>query len=103
MRLSISSRGRIVWFVAFALCLAGSALADPFTDITVPAEIALNGRNKGVAIADVDGDGFLDMFVSNKGGPATSTTTTATARSATSRKRRAWTRPATRWAPPSAT
>ena len=70
MRLSISRRGRIAWFAVFAICLAGSALADPFTDITVPAGIALNGRNKGVAIADVDGDGFLDMFVSNKGGPS---------------------------------
>ena len=48
------------------------AFADPFVDVTVPAGIALNGRNKGVAIADVDGDGFLDMFVSNKGGPSRS-------------------------------
>ena len=65
-------RGWCVPFVCSTMVLLFSlpALADPFVDITVPAGIALNGRNKGVAIADVDGDGFLDMFISNKGGPS---------------------------------
>lgn len=53
-----------------AAAFAGVALAEPFVDITSDSGMALNGRNKGVAIADVDGDGFPDVFISNKGGPS---------------------------------
>ncbi|NIO17409.1 MAG: hypothetical protein GTN70_10560 [Deltaproteobacteria bacterium] len=42
--------------------------ADPFTDITKESMTGDKGRGKGIAWADVDGDGLLDMYVSNKGG-----------------------------------
>jgi hypothetical protein len=64
-----------IWKYAFAPALvvagfAGIALAEPFVDITAESGMALNGRNKGVAIADVDVDGLPDLFISNKGGPS---------------------------------
>ncbi|HEY5997087.1 MAG TPA: VCBS repeat-containing protein [Candidatus Deferrimicrobiaceae bacterium] len=64
-----------IWKYAFAPALvvagfAGIALAEPFVDITADSGMALNGRNKGIAIADVDGDGLPDLFISNKGGPS---------------------------------
>jgi hypothetical protein len=46
------------------------AFGDPYTDITLQAGVGDKGRGKGVAWADVDGDGYLDLFVSNKGGPS---------------------------------
>ncbi|HEY3490288.1 MAG TPA: VCBS repeat-containing protein [Candidatus Deferrimicrobiaceae bacterium] len=64
-----------IWKYAFAsaMVVAGFAtisMAEPFVDITSDSGMALNGRNKGVAIADVDGDGLQDIFISNKGGPS---------------------------------
>lgn len=52
------------------LLLSSFAIADPFTDVTEQAGVGDKGRGKGVAWADVDGDGYLDLFVSNKGGPS---------------------------------
>jgi hypothetical protein len=70
MRLPLQMWSLALFVCAAVLCLAGPALAEPFDDITVPSGIALNGRNKGVAVADIDGDGLQDLFVSNKGGPS---------------------------------
>ncbi len=70
MRLPLSGRGRVVLCAAILAAWCGSALADPFTDITQQAGVGDKGRGKGVAWADVDGDGYLDLFVSNKGGPS---------------------------------
>jgi hypothetical protein len=64
------------WRCAIALSflvlasIAGFAQAEPFTDVSADSGAADKGRGKGVAWADVDGDGFLDLFVSNKGGPS---------------------------------
>jgi hypothetical protein len=54
---------------AILVFLAGNTIADPFTDVTQQAGVGDKGRGKGVAWADVDGDGYLDLLVSNKGGP----------------------------------
>ncbi|GAB4369875.1 MAG: hypothetical protein Kow00128_16420 [Deltaproteobacteria bacterium] len=69
MRLPIRGFIRTCVAVACFLLLAGTSLADPFSDITRQAGVGDKGRGKGVAWADVDGDGYLDLFVSNKGGP----------------------------------
>jgi hypothetical protein len=72
MRMILSNRlGNLTLFL-FALLagFVGLAQADPFVDISASSGLALNGRNKGVAIGDVDGDSYLDMFISNKGGPS---------------------------------
>ena len=61
---------RITTACAPLLCVAGLALADPFSDITLQAGVGDKGRGKGVAWADVDGNGYLDIFISNKGGPS---------------------------------
>ena len=61
---------RITTACAPLLCVAGLALADPFSDITLQAGVGDKGRGKGVAWADVDGNGYLDIFLSNKGGPS---------------------------------
>jgi len=66
----VRSCGAPAWAALAVLLLAVAAAADPFTDVSARSGLALNGRNKGVAVADVDGDGFLDLFISNKGGPS---------------------------------
>ncbi|MBI5418641.1 MAG: CRTAC1 family protein [Deltaproteobacteria bacterium] len=71
--MKLTKRRRNLAFFVVALLtgiIAPAALADPFVDISGTSGLALNGRNKGVAIADVDGDGLLDIFISNKGGPS---------------------------------
>ena len=45
-----------------------AAQALTFTDITEVAGVGDKGHGKGVAFADVDSDGDLDLYVSNKGG-----------------------------------
>lgn len=67
----MTSANRFAW-VFFCVCsfflFSVSASADPFTDITKDTMTGDKGRGKGIAWADVDGDGLLDMYVSNKGG-----------------------------------
>ncbi len=47
---------------------AVSAQAGELLDISEVAGVADDGFGKGIAFADIDGDGFVDMYVSNKGG-----------------------------------
>ncbi len=64
------------WMVIFGVSLVGACLlvfplaglALPFTDVTDQARVGNVGNGKGVAWADVDGDGYYDIFLSNKGG-----------------------------------
>ncbi len=70
MRRPVGGWTRAVLAASFLAVFAGAALADPFVDVTREAGVGDKGRGKGVAWADVDGDGFLDVFVSNKGGPS---------------------------------
>lgn len=49
--------------------LSGSlAAAKEFVDISTPAGVADAGLGKGVAFADINNDGLVDIYVSNKGG-----------------------------------
>jgi len=57
----------LVSFAAVAL-LAGPVLAQEFTDVSVASGTADDGLGKGVAFADIDNDGYVDLYVSNKGG-----------------------------------
>lgn len=55
--------------IALALLLAaGLATASEFSDISQPAGVADDGLGKGIAFADIDNDGLVDFYVSNKGG-----------------------------------
>lgn len=54
--------------LALAVVTAGSGLAKEFKDISAEAGVADAGLGKGVAFADVNNDGFVDLYVSNKGG-----------------------------------
>jgi len=56
-------------FVGLGLALfAGTCFASTFTDISESAGVADDGLGKGVAFADVNNDGLVDLYVSNKGG-----------------------------------
>ena len=59
-----------LWLVSMAalLLLAVPAVAQEFVDVSEAAGVADDGLGKGVAFADVNGDGFVDLYVSNKGG-----------------------------------
>ncbi len=63
---------RAIWgsmMVMAAILLAGNlALALEFTDISVQAGVADDGLGKGVAFADINNDGLVDIYISNKGG-----------------------------------
>ncbi|HAD05082.1 MAG: hypothetical protein A2091_12615 [Desulfuromonadales bacterium GWD2_61_12] len=48
--------------------VAGIAGAKEFVDVSVAAGVADDGLGKGVAFADINNDGFVDIYVSNKGG-----------------------------------
>ena len=57
------------FLIVFILLLfTASALARDFVDVSEAAGVADDGLGKGVAFADVNGDGFVDLYVSNKGG-----------------------------------
>jgi len=55
--------------VAAALALSVSpAAAKEFSDVSSAAGVADDGLGKGVAFADINNDGYVDLYVSNKGG-----------------------------------
>lgn len=47
---------------------AGLAGASEFADISARAGVADDGFGKGIAFSDIDNDGLVDAYVSNKGG-----------------------------------
>ncbi len=53
--------------LALAIWTAPAAAGD-FADISAPAGVADAGLGKGIAMADVNNDGLIDLYVSNKGG-----------------------------------
>jgi len=59
-----------IWLTSVALLVlvAGPALGQEFVDVSRQAGVADDGLGKGVAFADVNNDGFVDLYVSNKGG-----------------------------------
>ncbi len=59
-----------IWLTSVALLVlaAGPALSQGFVDVSKQAGVADDGLGKGVAFADVNNDGFVDLYVSNKGG-----------------------------------
>ena len=60
--------GQILVGVFALALLASPALAQEFVDVSVKAGVADDGLGKGAAFADVNGDGLVDLYVSNKGG-----------------------------------
>lgn len=55
--------------IVLALLLAaGPAAAAEFLDISQSAGVADDGLGKGIAFADINNDGLVDFYVSNKGG-----------------------------------
>ena len=54
--------------LAALLLVSNSAFAKEFTDITDIAGVGDEGFGKGTAFADVNNDGLVDLYVSNKGG-----------------------------------
>lgn len=59
---------RIFILFAAVVLLAGPVCAQEFSDISKMAGVADDGLGKGVAFADIDNDGYIDIYVSNKGG-----------------------------------
>ena len=57
----------LIVLAALLLCAAPS-LAQEFADVSKATGVADDGLGKGVAFADVDNDGFVDIYISNKGG-----------------------------------
>jgi len=54
--------------LVMSVACAGTVYAQAFVDVSVKAGVADDGLGKGVAFADVNNDGLLDFYVSNKGG-----------------------------------
>lgn len=50
------------------LALPCFAAAKDFKDVSTAAGVADDGLGKGVAFADVNNDGLIDLYISNKGG-----------------------------------
>ena len=59
---------RAVLAVAVLALVASPAIAKEFKDISTAAGVADDGLGKGVAFADINNDGLVDLYVSNKGG-----------------------------------
>jgi hypothetical protein len=59
-----------IWLISVALLAlaAGPAIGQEFVDVSKRAGVADDGLGKGVAFADINNDGFVDLYVSNKGG-----------------------------------
>ncbi len=53
---------------AALLALGGAAFGADFAEVSAAAGVADGGLGKGVAFADIDNDGYVDLYVSNKGG-----------------------------------
>lgn len=62
---------KLLYICVMAIALgfgATIATAKDFVDISASAKVDDNGLGKGVAFADINNDGLVDLFVSNKGG-----------------------------------
>jgi hypothetical protein len=55
-------------FVAALVLFPGLVFAANFEELSDASGVADSGLGKGVAWADVDNDGYVDLYVSNKGG-----------------------------------
>jgi hypothetical protein len=66
----VMSKKTGIWLASVALLIlaAGPTLGQEFVDVSRQAGVADDGLGKGVAFADVNNDGFVDLYVSNKGG-----------------------------------
>ncbi len=64
------NKGTVGFLLAAAVLvlLAGPVFAVEFVDIPIPAGVGDDGLGKGVAFADINNDGLVDLFLSNKGG-----------------------------------
>jgi len=62
---------KFVWMLVFAMVVgfgSGNLFAADFKDVSEAAGVADDGLGKGVAFADINNDGLVDLYVSNKGG-----------------------------------
>ena len=57
-----------VLLLAILFSLGNAAFAANFSEVSETAGVADSGLGKGVAFADIDNDGYVDLYVSNKGG-----------------------------------
>ncbi len=60
--------GQIFVVICALALLAGPVMAQELVDVSVKAGVADDGLGKGAAFADVNNDGLVDLYVSNKGG-----------------------------------